>query len=60
MVGLMGLLILAIVFLAVTGHGSAAANGAGALALFSLASPVTWGVLFSLVLLFAKGPDENR
>jgi hypothetical protein len=56
----MGLLILAICFLAVTGHGSAAANSAGALALFSLASPVTWGVLASLVLLFTKGPDEKR
>lgn len=56
----MGLLILAVVFLAVTGHGSAAAHGAGALALFSLASPITWGVLFSLVLIFAKAHDENR
>lgn len=56
----MGILILAIVFLALTGHGSAAAHGAGALALFSLASPVTWGVLFSLVLIFAKAPDEKR
>jgi hypothetical protein len=56
----MGILILAVVFLALTGHGSAAANGAGALALFSLASPITWGVLFSLVLLFTKGTNENR
>jgi hypothetical protein len=56
---LMGLLILAVVFLACTGHGDAAARGAGAMAILSLASPVTWGLLFSLVLLFAKGPNEK-
>lgn len=55
----MGILLLGVVFLALTGHGSAAAHGAGALAFLSLASPITWGVLFSLVLIFAKGPDEN-
>jgi hypothetical protein len=55
----MGILILAVVFLACTGHGDAAARGAGAMAILSLASPVTWGLLFSLVLLFAKGPNEK-
>jgi hypothetical protein len=29
------------------------------MAILSLASPVTWGLLFSLVLLFAKGPNEK-